>query len=100
MTASLKAAGQSVDLVFKLLAEESSTSITARIGNGATGSYSGAITGTINATVVFDSATLEAMRSPLQVGVFFLVTSLLTFREMYLCPDLGSLRFRDSDKQN
>jgi hypothetical protein len=91
MTASLGAADRSVDLVFELQAEQSSTSISGRIGNGVTGSDSGIITGTINATVVFDSGTLNAKEITYTGGRVFLEDLNLNFSGNVSVPVIGSL---------
>ena len=90
MTASLGAADRSVDLVFHLQAEQSSTSISGRIGNGATGSDSGGITGTINATVVFDSGTLNAKEITYTGGRVFLEDLNLNFSGNVSVPGIGN----------
>jgi hypothetical protein len=90
MTASLGAADRSVDLVFELQAEQSSTSISGRIGNGATGSDSGVITGTINATVVFDSGTLNAKEITYTGGRVFLEDLNLNFSGNVSVPGTGN----------
>ena len=90
MTASLGAADRSVDLVFHLQAEQSSTSISGRIGNGATGSDSGVITGTINATVVFDSGTLNAKEITYTGGRVFLEDLNLNFSGNVSVPGIGN----------